>query len=640
MKKVIMTAALVALTSPVLAQEESATLDEVVVTATKTAVPLAKAGGSSITVISQEELAAKKQSRVVDVLQTVPGLSVTSNGGPGTRNSVFMRGADSKNTLILVDGIIYNDPSSSGRSANLANLTTANIERIEVVRGPMSVLYGSNATAGVINIITKDGAGPLSNQITLEGGSYDSWLLAASSAAGFTRFHYSANLTGQKTQGFSAANADNDRLPQDGNTSEDDGWESLVFSSKFGVDITDSMEIKATVRLQDSDAEIDDSGPGYAGDRFGGWPTYPAEPNGLKERHTESEQYLGRVDIINILLDERFESNFSYKYSRQDRLSFDNDGLESYDYHSSANEAGWQGSMAFSQGHALSGGLSYYDEEMDSDSSGIVPQKVNTSSFWLQEQLSLLAGLELVAGARFDDHETFGSQVTWRLAPAYHSDFGLLVKASYGTGYRAPSLYELYSFYGNVNLEAEESVGWDVGLEQEVGEAWTVGLTYFHNIFDDRIDYDFVTSSYNQMAGETTTQGVEAMVRLTPLANLTIDLNYTYTDTEAPDGQRLARRPLHSINANGRLVQGRTTYNVDLLWNSERDESPYSADRDGNAVASLDAYLLVNLAVSHDLNDSLQLYGRVDNLFDEEYETAWSYATPGLSGYAGLKVTF
>jgi vitamin B12 transporter len=621
------------------AAEQSVEMDDVVVTATRTAS--ATTGGTSVSVITAQEIAAKQLTTVEEVLKTTPGIDVVANGGLGTQSSVFIRGADSKNTLILVDGVMFNDPSGSNRGADLAHLTTDNIERIEIVRGPMSVLYGSNATAGVINIITKRGSGTPHAALSAEAGSYGTWKLSGNGSGAVGKAHYSIGVSRLESDGFSIANDDNSHIPHDGNTSEDDGYENTTVSGKFGVEISEDFEIVATLRYLDAEVDLDAWGPGYTGDRFGGWPDYAPQPNGKTDYHNETEEYLGRLDIKNRFFNDALTSDLYVQGSRHERDGYDNDGAQSYDYVGESREIGWQGSYRVNAANTLTVGGALFREEMESDSSGISKKDADTTSFWAQEQLRLGSSFELIAGVRYDDHDRFGDKTTYRLAPSYVTDFGLVLKASYGTGFRAPSLYELYSSYGSEDLDAEESEGWDVGFEQEFASAnLLLGVTYFEQTFEDRIDFDMATYHYSQLPGDTETRGVETFVQWRPLEAVLLRLNYTYNDTQDPDGARLTRRALNKVNLTASYTQGPFGVNLDCRWVGERDAISSAADENGNSVSTLDAYTVVNLAARYDITEHLCLFGRVDNLFDEFYEEAWSYATPGLSGYAGVKVTF
>ena len=608
-------------------------MDEVVVTATRTPATVDQIGGSSVTVITAQEIEAKQQLTVEEVLKGVPGLNVVANGGLGTSTSVSIRGADSKNTLVLVDGIMFNDPSSAQRDANLANLTTDNIERIEVVRGPMSMLYGSNATAGVINIITKKGGGRPGYYLGGEAGSYGTWKTYGGATGALERFNYSLSLSRTESQGFSTADDRNDRIPHaNGSTSEKDGWENSTFSGKLGFMVTPDFDISATARDMDSRVETDyySSSAGYIQDNK------VASP---KDKYIDSEELLSKFNVHNRLLGGQLDSNLYYQQTDKERVIIDDSGRSFYNGESS--EVGWQGTVAAFKANIVTLGVSFLDEQMDS--SAINKQSANVASSWLQDQISLNDNFNVVAGARLDEHDRFGSEATYRISPSYVFEAtGTTFKGAYGTGFRAPSLFELYApAYGNPALEAEKSKGWDVGIEQELlGEKLIVGLTYFQTKFENLIQYDFATSKYGQATGDSTTQGVESFIRLSPLTDLDVTVAYTYTDTEAANGVRLTRRPLNkaSLSAAYRFSE-RLRGNVEMMWVGERDESS-AKDMYGNRVYTLDSYTVFNLAGTYALTTNLDLYGRIENLFDEEYEEAWSYATPGLSAYCGAKYHF
>lgn len=642
-KKLYPTWALVLLAVPGLATagQEAAdnrqiAMDEVVVTATRTPVTLARIGGSTVTVITAQEIAAKQQLTVEEVLKGMPGLDVVANGGLGTNTSIFIRGADSKNTLVLVDGVMFNDPSDANRGANLANLSTDNIERIEVVRGPMSVLYGSNATAGVINIITKQGSGKPGYYLGAEAGSYGTRKTYGGASGALERFNYALDLARTVSHGFSTADNRNDRIPHAGGaTSEDDGWQNSTFSGKLGYKVTPDFDVSAMARYMDSEVDTDSPVNGYLQDNKVGNP---------KNKYTDSTDWLSKFNVHNRLLDGRFDSNLYYQQTDRSRDIADDSGLSHYNGKSS--EVGWQGSVAAFKANTVTLGVSYFDEQMDSSGGFTVinRQSANVASSWLQDQISLGDSFNVVAGARLDDHDRFGSATTYRISPSYvFAATGTTLKANYGTGFRAPSLFELYApGYGNSALQAEKSKGGDVGIEQELlGEKLTVGATCFQTNYDNLIQYDFATWQYAQATGESTTQGMESFVRFKPLSALDLKLAYTYTDAKDASGARLTRRPMNkaSLSASYRFSE-KLRGNVDLLWVGERDEISFARDMYGNRVYTLDPYTVVNVAGTYALTPHLDLYGRIDNLLNEQYEEAWSYATPGFSVYGGVKFHF
>lgn len=637
-----------------MAQEPETTMEEVVVTATRTETALDKAGGSSVTLITPEDIAAKNQTTVEEVIKGVPGVDVVSTGGPGSSSSISIRGADAKNTLVLIDGIMVNDTSSTNRTADLANLTTDNIERIEVVRGPLSALYGSNATAGVINIITKKGRGKPSLYIGSECGSYDTWKTYGGASGQWEKLHFSFSASQTDTNGFSMANDRNNAIAGGPNTDEKDGWNNTTLSGNFGVDITENFDISTVVRKIKSEVEVDDYN-GFAADQwdYNLWPAALA-PYGAKKQKVESDQWFYRFDIHNRFFEGKVDSRFFYKGAEQERDGFDADGNPSYDYEGKSIETGWQGSLMVADWNELSCGYTYFEESYDQTATREKDTDIN--SYWVSDQLFLFdEALIVVAGLRVDDHESFGTETTWQVAPSYRIDqTGTTIKASYGTGFRAPSLYELFAdaipaylfLGGNPDLDPEESEGWDAGFEQAVfGGKLNFGATYFYTKYKDKIEFVVdpatFTSTYANLQGDTTTEGVEAFIQWLPMKDLSFLLNYTYTDTEDPDGEDLVRRPENKVHFNSRYrMFDRATFNLDVYWVDECKTIASAVDRFGNRVEELDDYFLVNLAASYDINSHVQLYGRIDNLFDENYEEAWSYATPGFSLYGGVKFTF
>lgn len=620
--------------------EEVTKLQAVVVTATGTEIAVDKVGGNSVTVITAKDIEAKKPSSVAEMLKSVPGLDVASNGGPGTNTSVFLRGADSKNTLILVDGVMLNDPSSANRSAELSNLTVDNIERVEVVKGSMSVMYGSNATSGVVNIITKKGKGPFVGFLDLSGGSYGTVKTGAGASGTLKSLNYSLTVSGVRSDGFSVADDENDRINQDGNTGEKDAYENYTFSGRVGYDFFPGTSLDLVTRYTDSSTDLDDYGSGHAGDAFVYYINWDSVPDlsSPHKRSIDAKQSLTKASLKNSFADRFVTTSLSYQLSDQKREYTENDGTDGGYYKGRYHEGTLQGNLNFDTS-TVTLGVSFYKEFMES--TAVDERNADIVSVRIQEQYMPDEAVTVIVGARLDDHERFGDKTTYRFAPSYTFKTGTCLKASYGTGFRAPSLYELYEpRYGNDDLGPEESRGWDFGFEQTFKEAGiSLGCTYFNMVFDDRIVYDFTTSHYNQLDGKTRTSGVESYVQWSPMNDLDLTLAHNYTESEDPNGARLARRPYNKYQLNARygfIEKGMV--NLDIRYLDKRRDTAYAKDSDGHAVDYLGAYTLVNLTLSYNLTKHMEIYGRIDNLFDEYYEECWSYATAGLSGYAGLKV--
>jgi vitamin B12 transporter len=541
---------------------------------------------------------------------------------------------------------MLNDPSSANRGADLSNLILDNIDRIEVVKGPMSVMYGSNATAGVINIITKKGKGPFSCFADMHGGSYKTWKGSAGASGALNALTYSLAASGTTVGGYSIADARNDRIGQAGNTDEKDGYKSHTVSGNVGYSFSSDANLTLITRNTDSKTDLDDYGPGYAGDAFTYNPStwsYVPDLTSPHKKSVDSKQDFSKISLKNNFYDRFFQSTVSYQLSNQKRDYTNNDGSDGGFYKGDSQECAFQGDLNF-DAHILSFGTSYYKETMESTS--IDKKDADIISVRIQDQFMPDKPFSVVAGLRLDDHDRYGSKTTYRIAPSYTFDQGTCLKASYATGFRAPSLFELYSpTYGNNDLGAEKSRGWDMGVEQTFKNTslslmnLSIGCTYFNMIFDDRIDYDFATSTYSQLSGETKTSGVESYVGLSPMTNLDMTLSYTYTGSNDPQGNQLPLRPYNKYRLNTRYrFFEKALLNLDIQYVDRRSTS-YASDVSGNSVAYLDAYTLVNASLSYQIAKNMEIYGRIDNLFNTYYEEVWSYATPGVSGYAGLKVS-
>ncbi len=640
---VMLTALLLVIPNLVAAQKEVDTkekkqdefqAEEIVVTATRIATPTREVG-SSVTVITANEIEEKQKMTVLEVLRTVPALDVVQSGGPGGTTSIFIRGAKSEYTLVLIDGIEINDPISAGRSYNFANLTTDNIERIEIIRGPQSTLYGSDAIGGVINIITKKGKGKTSGFVSLEGGSFSTLRESAGVSGGDKWVDYSLGLSRWDTDGISAANE------KDGN-SEKDGYENTSISARLGVTPTENAGVDFILRYIKDKSDLDNFG-GVGGD----------DPNNT----ATGKQLFFRTQLRLSLLDDLWEQKLGFsltEYNRDYQNNTDADHPTDFSrgsYDGEELKFDWQHNLYLHETNTLTLGVEneeergksdYYSESVWGAYTSIFDKKTaRTTSYYLQDQVKLWDSWFTTLGVRLDDHSKFGTKVTYRVASAYlipHT--GTKLKGTYGTGFKAPSLYYLYSEYGDENLAPEESTGWDAGVEQSFfGKKLIMEATYFSNKFDNMIEYDSSTWRFTNVASAKT-KGVELSASIRPIDDLSLRANYTYTETEdKTTGEELLRRPKNKlgINANYRFFD-KGNVNLGIAYVGDRKDNDYStwpATR-----VELPSYTLVNLATSYQITKNIQVFGRAENLLNKGYEEVKGYGTPGISAFAGAKMSF
>jgi vitamin B12 transporter len=610
------------------------TLEPVVVTATKLNTPTREVA-SSITVITAEEIEEKQQNTVLEALREVPAVDVVQSGGPGQQTSVFIRGANSEHTLVLIDGIEINDPSSPNRAFDFANLTTDNIERIEIVRGPESTLYGSDALGGVINIITKRGKGKPRLTVSAEGGAYNTSQEKIGLSGGNNLVNYSLFASYLNTDGFSSAG-------QEYGNDERDGSENFTASARIGLTPTDNFDFDFILRFTDTETDLD---------AFNG-------PGGDDPNYKSDNQVLAfRTEARLLLFNELWEQKLALSLTDYDRDTRDDkDALHPTDavrssFKGNLYKIDWQNNLYLHKTNTLTFGIEYEEEESDvkdfQDHVWLVApttkefdKKADTTGYYLQDHIKLWDSFFTTLGIRHDDHQEFGSRTTYRIASTYvFKQTGTKMRATWGTGFKAPSLAQLYDpSAGNLNLNPEKSKGWDVGIEQPFGDdKASFSLAYFENDFEDLIITDYSTwpATYKN-TNKAKTKGVEMTFTCHPLQDLLLNLTYTYTDTEDEvTGAELLRRPRNKFSANVNYnFLDRGNVNLNILYVGKRE------DWIGSAIDELADYTVVNLAASYKLTDTFRLFGQVDNLFDEDYEEVWGYGTTGIAGYVGASLTF
>ncbi|MDD8026301.1 MAG: TonB-dependent receptor [Acidobacteriota bacterium] len=637
--------ALIALlaSSPVLAgqaAQDPPLRHEVVVSATRIETPV-KEVASSVTVLTRQDLDRSSRTNVLDVIQDELGIVAVRNGGPGAASSAFLRGANSEHVLVLLDGVALNDPINPSRSYDLTHLTLDNVERIEVLRGPQSTLYGSDALAGVINIISRRGAGKPSGTVETSGGSYDTWRGAANISGGAGHLSYAFGLSRYQTGGLSAAST-----AYAGNN-EADGYVNTTLSGNVGWAFSPSTEIGLFVRAVDARSDIDG---------FGG--PYGDDPNSLQDYSSRLAGLRGRA----LLLGGRWELKASISYLGADRDN-DNpvDDAHPYDsetgsYLSRMAKLDIQNNLFLSDAQTLTFGGDWQRESGESSylsesawgpyESDFPNRRADRIGVFAQDQIRIGGVFFATAGIRLDDHSRTGTSLTWRIAPALVlKATGTRLKATVGTGFKSPSLYQLYAPgtawgpIGNESLLPERSTGWDAGLEQSWAEGrWLAGLTWFRNDFRDLIDYDYSLGYVN--IGRARTQGWEIFIRFQPSAAADIRLSYTRMDARDLDaGTVLPRRPRDKAAAEA-FWRPLPKWEVRLsaVYVGSRPDRDYTAA--GYPTVTLKNYFLAGAEVSFQAGRRTRLFVRLDNLFDERYETVYGYGTPRFSAYGGVRVGF
>ena len=586
--------------------------------------------GSSVTVITAEDIQRSQASQVQDVLRTVPGLDVVRSGPMGGNTSVFLRGANAEHTLVLIDGVEANNPVTTARLFNFADVPVDAIERIEIVRGPQSTLYGSDALGGVINIITKRGVGDVSTRASVEVGSFRSTAEQASLSGGDTKLDYLLSVGRQDRNGFSAAQGGKER----------DGYAQTSVSGRLGLHPAGFIDVDVTGRFTRSRADIDDDG-GAAND----------DPNRrFRQRQGFMRGQLAVRMVENLLRpvvgislsDQSYDDNDDPDAVNPTEVLRSEFGgrLLKFDVQNAITVLPEAKFIVGAETERESGSSTYLsDGPFGPFASDFDRHTARTNAVFAESQLAVAETLFATAGLRVDHHERFGTEVTWKLAPRFRILEGTDLLGSIGTGFKAPSLYQLYSEFGRESLEPEEMVGVDAGIEQRLWrDQLTVRATYFYNDFDTLISFDSSTFLYENIS-RARTQGLELGIRAELGAGVSAQADYTYTesrDVVAKEG--LLRRPRNKLSVRlAAPIADRGEVSVQLSLFGKRldtDFSTFPAER-----VNLPGYMVAQVGGSYRLSDSVELCARVENLFDRQYEEVLGYATPGVSGFAGVRVT-
>ncbi len=592
-------------------EEPRATVsEEVFITATRLETSVDTVG-SSVSLIGLEEIETRKKTSVLELLRTVPGLEITQSGGPGTVATTFLRGAGAEHTLVLIDGIRTNSVTV-GR-ADLSNIRADNLERIEVVRGPLSTLYGSEAMGGIINILTRQGAGQVQRGLNLEAGGDDFFSGRLSAGGGNERIDYNSAVSYERTDGISAAS-------ERAGNSEADGFDNLTASGRLGFDFLENGRADLTLRYTDSESEID-------GFTFGVGPS--DDPNYLSTR----ESLFASLKVSKPVTD-RWTQTLILGIAGDDLTGTDPDtAFNNFIVESRTSELTLLADFEPLENDVLS--LGYTAERREGFNPGNFDETVELSSFFIQNRWSWNDRLYLTAGVRNDDHSHFGNETTYRANLALIASEGRTrIHTSYGTGFRAPSLNELYfPFFGNTALRPESSSGFDLGVEKTLrGGDVAIDVTYFSNTFDDLIAFDFATFLANNIAAAETS-GIEASLRVESGRNVDLNVSYTYLDSKnKATGDPLPRRPEHRGVISLALRPTESLSGVlSLVAVQDRIES------DGSV---MDDYQRFDLSLSYQLNERWTPYLRVENLLDEDYEEINGFTSPGFTAAAGIDLDF
>ncbi|MGI9261549.1 MAG: TonB-dependent receptor plug domain-containing protein, partial [Woeseiaceae bacterium] len=578
------------------------------------------------------------QARYVsDLLKTVPGFSVSQSGGVGSLTQVRVRGAESNHVLVLIDGVRANDPAT-GDEFRWEYLTTGDVERVEIVRGPQSALWGSDAVAAVVHVVTnRNQSAPRMNAYA-EGGSNSTGNAGLSGSTGADNWSLNGGLEYLDTGGTNVSRTG----------SEDDGSDVTTISLGGRLDASDALTFAAGIRAVDAYSQYDPVDFIVTG--------LPTDGDVATESDTVYANFGGTYHRA----DSRLTHRLTARYFESDNRNLV-DGAEDSSSASDRSTFMYQADIGLGE-HRLS--LALEHEATSFEQRGAIgfgdpnqDQDMDVTSFVADFEANTSERLTWLFSARFDDNSDFEDAVTGRASVAYLLSDNTTLRGNIGTGQKNPTFTERYGFFpgqfiGNASLDPEKSTSYEIGVDHTFAQGnWSVSATAFHQDLEDEINgfvFDPVTFLFtaDNIDGDSERSGAEFGATWHPSERFDLAASYTYTDSSEQDvnGIEVAelRRPRHSgsLSMNYRSAGERFKTSFQASYGGTRSDVFFPPFPQPSEVVTLSNYWLVDMTVHFQLTDSVSLFARGANLFDEDYEQVYGYRTPGRTGYVGVRTNF
>ena len=608
-----------------------AEIQEVMVSASLVPI-VANKSANAITVIDSEQLRNRAALSVSDLLRDVPGLAVSRSGVQGSQTQIRARGAEANHLLVLIDGVEANDPSQSDE-LNWGVLAADDIERIEVIRGPQSSMRGSDAMAGVVNIITRSASAPFSAAAFTEVGSFSTKRSGFNLGAKKDNFDIRLGVSDTQTEG--------ENISRTGD--EKDGYENTSINLKAGLQLSDELRISVAARHSDGMNEFD------ADNDFDG---FIEDQDAVSEFRNSTMRLQGDYSSA----DGRWQHKLMVAQSNNDNEAFA-DGTLGNVTASTKDQIQYIGSLFWNNGAQR---LSFLAEREEEDYKqrgplnwGLDPnqdRERDTDSFALELRTDISDDLSFAASGRHDDNSEFDSANSFRVEAIYQLNDGLRLRSAYGTAVKNPTFTERFGFYtnfiGNPNLEPEESSSWELGMDKQMGEL-SLSATLFDTELESEIDgfvYDPATFAYTSgnKEGKSQRQGVEFTASVNMSDNLVINAAYTYTDSVEADGvggyKDEIRRARHTGSLNlAWQAMDNLQINTNAQYSGSQTDTYFPPWPTPSQTVTMDDYRLININANYSASDKLDIYLRLDNLLDDDYEEVFGYQTLGFGASLGLR---
>jgi vitamin B12 transporter len=615
---------------PVHAASDNESLDQIIVTGSRTPVSI-NSVGSAVTVISRDDIERRQARYVSDLLRTVPGFSVSHSGVAGSQTQVRVRGAEANHVLVLIDGVRANDPAT-GDEFRWEFLTTANIERIEIVRGPQSALWGSDAVAGVVHIITRSGGSQSRMGGYVEAGSLNSLNTALN--GNFGDENWSVNLSAEHLE------TDGGNISRSG--AEDDNSDATTGSLSASFRASESLAFTFGVRAVDAYSQYDNVDYVVTG--------LPSDSDVALETRQNYVQVGSTIGSS----ESRIKHHVAARYFDSENRNLAS-GVEDVTALSDRTTFAYQADISLGD-DVLS--LAVEHEETIFEQRGPIVfgdpnqlQKLDVSSVVADYQAHVGDSVTWLASARFDDNSMFDDAVTGRLSVTWSLNDATRLRGNVGSGRKNPTFIELFGYFpgqfsSNPDLEPEQSTSYDLGVERQVSDALNVQLTLFKQDLENEINgfvFDPVTflSTAENMPGTSKREGLELAARWDVSEQLRLNASYSYIDSTS-ENLREVRRPRHSghVEIDYGIADGQGRIAMTAAYGGTRTDTFFPPWPTPPEVVTLSNHWLVDLTAQYRISESLKVFARASNLLDSDYEQVYGYNTPGRALYAGIQVGF
>lgn len=593
---------------PAVSEAEKMKFDEIIVTATRSVEPIGETT-SGLILITQEDIRNMNVAFLPDVFRKIPELQVIQNGGHGKVATVLLRGGSSSHALVMIDGTRVNSITTG--SYDFSGISVDDIERIEIVKGPQSTVYGSDAMAGVISIITKRGAGRITADFSLEAGTNETGKSSASIAGGHKALDYRFSASHFRTDGISAAASGTER----------DEYRNSSVSGRLGFGQRGKARIEFTGRYSYDRSELD--GFDYIGRRA------VDDRNFVQRgRHTVLTGK-GIVPLSDVWTQTMTASLAADSISFRDPdTPFNNATIDT-----EIRAFDWQQDITPAERYSIVAGIEYREENGNND--GNFDESLGNYALYLHNKMKLFRDACIItAGIRYDDRDTSGSKTTYRVGAIYSLPFAsTTLRGSYGTAFRAPALNELFfPFYGKRDLLPEEATAWEVGMSKDFFEGdLQISATYFRQEYENLISTNPLTYTADNIA-DARISGLEASISAELNDSVKVRAGYAYLDAkDKKTGSQLPLRPQDKATVSVEISRKEFTIFTDYVFVGERF--------DNSIKKRLSSYSIVNVSGSLRASKKITLFVRGENLFDENYEEIGTFGTRGLSMHGGLRLS-